>query len=163
MNKNLKKYKTVGPQLHLSDPLTWPTTTAPKQNKRKKFTRQLFSAQAVDVSSPFWGCIFPFCCCCFFCLFCAWTYLCMYVRGVCNVRSRCMHWTLKICTAKQCVSAYGLCGLGALSIHYYYCCLSWHLSSVVRSKKWSRIAPWLCCVCWWCPWGVWSPLWLPAG
>lgn len=67
--KQKLKYKTTGPQLHLSDPLTWPTTTtASKQNKRKNIHQQLFSAQAVHLSSPFWGCIFPLCCCRFFCL-----------------------------------------------------------------------------------------------
>ena len=31
-----------------------------------------------------------------------------------------MHRVSKICTLKECVSAYGLCGLGAQSTHYYY-------------------------------------------
>ena len=41
------------------------------------------------------------------------------VINVC-VHSCCMHWILTICIYKERVSTYGLCGLGALSIHYYY-------------------------------------------
>ena len=44
--------------------------------------------------------------------------LCVYVH-VC-VRSCCMCWILTICICKEHVSALGLCGFGALSIHYYY-------------------------------------------
>ena len=40
--------------------------------------------------------------------------VCVYARA----RACCMRWILKIYTFKECVSAQGLCGLGALSIHY---------------------------------------------
>ena len=49
------------------------------------------------------------------------TGVCVLMRGwvcVC-VHSCCMHWILTIRICKECVSALGLSGLGALSIHSY--------------------------------------------